>query len=210
MRTLKVKGDYRLHILHHYNRHASFYDRMEFIRRSTRRKVLSLSGWSPGERVLDVCTGTGEQALAFSAQGAEVVGTDIARGMLKRATVKRPGLKPDWLEMDATYLAFEENSFEVSVLSLALHHMPVETQLCVLKELRRVTNRRIVIIEPHTPVDARWFGLWAGVASVIDESEYMYEWVRQDFTHTCREAGLHVEAVHVSSFWIHRIILCVP
>src|SRR4029079_8855650 len=156
MSLLEVKQDYRWHILHHYNRHAYLYDRMEFIRRGTRRKAVSLSGWRTGERILDLCTGTGEMALVFASQGAKVVGTDIARGMLKRAVNKSVGLASAWVEMDATHLAIADSSFEISIISLALHHMPISVQLCVLEELRRVTRRRILIIEPGVPIDRRW------------------------------------------------------
>lgn len=210
MRTLSNESNYRWHVLNHYNRYADLYDVMEFIRRGTRRKALKLSGWRHGESVLDVCTGTGELALTFASRGANVVGADIARGMLRRAVNKGSGLKSAWVEMDATALAFAENSFEISVLSLALHHMPVAEQLRVLSELRRVTTRRIVIIEPHTPANPRWFALWASVASLIDESEYIHEWVRQDFTSTCSIANLNVDSVHVTSLGLHRILLCDP
>jgi len=210
MQTLEVNRDYRWHVRYHYNRYAYLYDVMEFLRRGTRRKAMNLSGWRPGEKVLDLCTGTGELALTFASQGARVVGADIARGMLKRAVTKNPDLRSAWVEMDATHLAFGEDTFEVSLLSLALHHMPVTIQLRVLHELRRVTRRRIIIIEPQTPANPRWFGLWAWVAAVIDESEYMHEWVRQDFTHTCHTADLNVDSVHVTSLGFHRIILCNP
>ena len=210
MQTLCAERDYRRHILYHYNRYAYFYDLMEFLRRGTRRKAMLLSDWRPGERILDLCTGTGELALTFAARGASVVGTDIARGMLKRAITKAPALRPNWVEMDATALAFADNSFEISLLSLALHHMPIAVQLRVLRELQRVTTRRIVIIEPYTPANPRLFALWAVVASVIDESEYMHEWVRQDFISTCRTADLNVKAVYDTPLRVHRIILCDP
>lgn len=115
-----------------------------------------------------------------------------------------------WLEMDATRLAFGANSFEISVLSLALHHMPVPIQLQVLEELRRVTIRSVVIIEPDVPVRPGWISLWTFVASVIDESEYMHEWVHQDFPNTCMAAGLIVKAIYGSTFGLHRIMLCDP
>jgi ubiquinone/menaquinone biosynthesis C-methylase UbiE len=210
MRTLEVKRDYRWHVLQHYNRHAYFYDLMEFIRRGTRRKALILSGWRSGERILDLCTGTGEMALVFASQGARVVGTDIARGMLKRAVNKSTGTASTWVEMDANHLAIAAHSFDISIISLALHHMPVRVQIRVLEELRRVTSRRIVIVEPDVPVDRRWSPLWSFVASIIDESEYMHEWVYQDFIHTCHTAGLKVESVHGTTFGLHRILLCDP
>lgn len=201
---------YRRYVLHYYNRFAKFYDLGEFVRHRTRHRAVHLSGWQPGDRILDLCTGTGGLALAFASQGANVVGVDIARRMLKRASSKRHGATVPWLEMDATRLAFSDAVFDVSVLSLALHHMPEDVQVHVLSELRRVTRRRIVIIEPEVPVKPGWFPAWAFVASVIDESEYMHEWVRQDFMGTCAKAGLQVESVETSRFWIHRFISCSP
>lgn len=194
----------------YYNRFAHLYDLGEFIRLGTRHKAITLSGWRSSEKVLDLCTGTGALALSFAAHGAQVVGTDIARAMLKRASAK--GMKNNlvWLEMDSTELAFANDSFEVSVLSLALHHMPETVQIRVLKELQRVTSRRVVIIEPDVPVKPNWVPIWKFVASIIDESEYMDEWADQDFIGTCENAGLRVESVNVSTFGLHRILLCNP
>jgi ubiquinone/menaquinone biosynthesis C-methylase UbiE len=210
MTTLRADDAYRRYVLRYYNRFANLYDLGEFARLRTRRRAFLLSGWQAGERVLDLCTGTGGLALNFASHGANVVGVDLARGMLKRASSKRHASTVTWLEMDATRLAFPDAVFDVSVLSLALHHMPEAEQVNVLSELRRVTRRRIVIIEPEVPVKPSWFPAWAFVASVIDESEYMREWVRQDFIGTCRKAGLRVESVETSRFWIHRFILCAP
>ena len=53
------------------------------------------------EKILDLCTGTGELALALAHQGAEVVSIDIARGMLKRAQTKSPSASLTWVEPDA-------------------------------------------------------------------------------------------------------------
>lgn len=210
MRTLNINSYYQQHVLHFYNRFAHLYDLGEFIRRGTRRKAMLLSRWQPGESVLDLCTGTGNLAITFASQGANVIGIDIARGMLKRASAKSKDMTTGWLEMDATELAFADNSFQISMLSLALHHMPVQTQLQVLRELRRVTSRRIVIIEPDIPAKPELVPLWTFVASVIDESEHMHEWVHQDFADTCRTAGLKVEAIHGSTLGMHRIVICNP
>ena len=210
MQRPRADRNYQRHVLYHYNRFAYLYDINEWIRHGTRQKALQLSGWCPGEHVLDLCTGTGTLARTFAAEGASVVGVDLARGMLKLASSKTKGMNTHWLEMDATRLAFPDDAFEVSVLSLALHHMPVAVQLFVLEELRRVTSRCVVIIEPDIPVKAHWIPVWTFVANVIDESEYMHEWVRQDFPGTCEAAGLRVAFIHGTSLGLHRIILCDP
>lgn len=210
MAVVGVPGNFRQHVLHYYNRFASLYDLGEFIRRGTRRKAMELSGWHTGETVLDLCTGTGELALTFASNGARVVGADLARGMLNVAAAKGKSPNSSWFQMDATNLAFADQAFDVSVLSLALHHMPENVQVNVLGELRRVTRRRVVIIEPDIPVKPNWVPIYAFVASIIDESEYMHEWVIQDLPRTCRSAGLQVETVHESTFGLHRILLCKP
>lgn len=210
MTTTTINHDFRRHVLYHYNRFANLYDLGEFIRRGTRQEAMELSDWRPGEKVLDLCTGTGELALTFAAQGAAVIGVDLARGALKVASTKSLGNVSAWMEMDATRLGFSDNSFAVSMLSLALHHMPEPVQVDVLKELRRVTSRRVVIIEPDVPVKPNWVSTYVFVASIIDESEYMHEWVHQDLLKTCESAGLRVERLISTTFGLHRILLCEP
>ena len=209
MATMTVNHDFRGHVLHYYNKFAALYDLGEFIRRGTRRKAMELSGWQPGESVLDLCTGTGELALTFAAEGAAVVGVDLARGALKVASSKSDRISA-WLEMDATQLGFADNAFDVAMLSLALHHMPVSVQASVLRELCRVTRRRVVIVEPDVPVKPSWVSTYVFVASIIDESEYMHEWVHQDLSKTCEAAGLSVQEIVSTTFGLHRIVLCEP
>jgi ubiquinone/menaquinone biosynthesis C-methylase UbiE len=210
MATLNINHNFRRHVLYHYNKFAALYDLGEIIRHGTRRKAMELSGWQPGEKVLDLCTGTGELALTFASRSANVVGIDLARGMLKVAAAKGGNGYSSWMEMEATRLGFADKSFEVGMLSLALHHMPESVQVNVLKELRRVTSRRVVIIEPDVPVKPNWVPTYVFVASIIDESEYMHEWVHQDLSKTCENAGLGVEAMISTTFGLHRILLCKP
>jgi ubiquinone/menaquinone biosynthesis C-methylase UbiE len=210
MSILNIENKYQRHVLHYYNRYASMYDFGEFVRRGTRFEAFELSGWQEGDSVLDLCTGTGELALTFASNGAHVIGTDIARGMLQRAAYKGRKKQTRWIEMDSTQLAFADNAFDISVLSLALHHMPYLIQLQVLRELRRVTRKRVVLIEPNTPVDPDWVPIWKFVATTIDESEHMHEWVYQDFPGTCIEAALPVQSIYEKTFRLHKIIICDP
>jgi ubiquinone/menaquinone biosynthesis C-methylase UbiE len=202
--------DYRHHILYFYNRFAKRYDWGEVFRRNTRCKAVAMSGWRPGDNVLDVCTGTGEQALAFARLGAQVVGIDIARGALAYAATKAVHPRPGWLEMDATALSFRDKIFDISTVSFVLHHMPESVQRVVLTEVVRVTRRKVVIIEPHTPANPRLQPVWATIHSWFDESEYHEEWSRQDFSETCRGANMTVDEVRLATMNLHRLTACTP
>jgi SAM-dependent methyltransferase len=69
----------------------------------------------PGERVLDVATGTGEVALRAARLGAEVTGLDLAPALLEQARVKtsREGLEIDWTEGNAEALPYDDGSFDI-------------------------------------------------------------------------------------------------
>ena len=143
--------DYRRHVLHFYDRYARWYDLGEIFRRGTRNKAVALTGCRPRDRVLDVCTGTGELGLAFARHGAEVVGVDLVQAVLECASQKRVDGRTTWIQIEATKLGFENGAFVASAISLGLHYMLEPTQVSLLAEMARVTRGRIVIVEPHAP-----------------------------------------------------------
>jgi SAM-dependent methyltransferase len=69
----------------------------------------------PGERFLDVATGTGEVALRARRAGAAVTALDFAPTLLEQARAKgaAEGATVDWIEGDAQALPFAEGDFDV-------------------------------------------------------------------------------------------------
>src|SRR4051794_24632811 len=55
-----------------------------------RERAVDLAGVGPGDRALDVATGTGDLAMALRRRGAEVVGLDFSERMLELARQKAP------------------------------------------------------------------------------------------------------------------------
>jgi ubiquinone/menaquinone biosynthesis C-methylase UbiE len=115
------------------------------------RSAANLVGAEPGLKVLDVCTGTGEMALRLARKGAVVTGVDVTSAMLEKAKRKAGDLPIDFRLADARHMDFPDKSFDVSVLSLALHDMPRKVRLEVLRETARVTRSRIVIVDYDFP-----------------------------------------------------------
>jgi SAM-dependent methyltransferase len=71
----------------------------------------------PGERVLDLATGTGWTSRVVARRGAHVVGADIAADLLMAAAdrAKAEGLDIEYRLGDAENLAFEDGEFDAVV-----------------------------------------------------------------------------------------------
>jgi SAM-dependent methyltransferase len=69
---------------------------------------------SAGQEVLDVAAGDGNFALACAAEGASVVATDLAPGMVERGRGRAlaEGYDVGWLQADAEDLPFADDRFE--------------------------------------------------------------------------------------------------
>src|ERR671922_1776007 len=86
------------------------------------RRLAAGAAVHPGDRVLDVCCGTGDLALADREAGGIVTGVDFSEEMLARARRKGPGL--EWLRADATALPFEDGSFDVVTVGFGIRNLP--------------------------------------------------------------------------------------
>lgn len=71
----------------------------------------------PGERVLDLCTGTGWTSRLVAKRGARVTGVDIAADLLEaaRATAEVEGLPIEYRLGDAERLPFEDGAFDAVI-----------------------------------------------------------------------------------------------
>ncbi|HYZ76735.1 MAG TPA: methyltransferase domain-containing protein [Gaiellaceae bacterium] len=90
----------------------------------------------PGERWLDVGTGTGAIAVRAARVGADVVGIDIAPALLEQARAQADGLPIRWDEGDAQALPYSDASFDVVVSCFGAIFAPDDE--AVARELARV------------------------------------------------------------------------
>ena len=102
-------------------------------------KLLQAVGIGPGQRVLDVATGTGVAALLAADRvgpSARVIGVDISLPMLRVAQSKVVRKEIAWMAMDGQALALRDGSFEAVTSQLGLMFFPDPLQ--GLAEFRRV------------------------------------------------------------------------
>ncbi len=159
------------------------------------RAIAEVADPAPGERALDVCTGTGGAALELARCGAQVIGLDLAPGLLKQAHRKRNGngeyAASHFVQMDARHLAFADRSFPVVTCSMALHEMAEGERVQVLREIGRVAQDRVVIAEYHVPRDY-YRQLLFRVGRIFEyvESDDFHGFVSRDFRARLEQAGL--------------------
>ena len=125
---------------------APFYDTIAAPFSGSRDRVVNFTDAQRGSKILDVATGTGQQALAFAKKGYEVIGIDLSEAMLNVAKKKNKYKNVKFEVADATNLPFDDNIFDISSISFALHDMPLSIREKVLKEMVRVTKPEGIIV----------------------------------------------------------------
>ncbi|MFZ2097157.1 MAG: class I SAM-dependent methyltransferase [Anaerolineales bacterium] len=95
------------------------------------------------KRILDVGTGSGLFAEGYSKQGLEVTGIDANPNMPLTARKYIPNGR--FLQATAEALPFATGAFDLAFYGLVLHE--ADDALKVLKAARRVTRKRICVLE---------------------------------------------------------------
>jgi demethylmenaquinone methyltransferase/2-methoxy-6-polyprenyl-1,4-benzoquinol methylase len=119
----------------------------------------------PGQRVLDVATGTGLVAFALARRGAEVVGLDQSQDMLgvaRRDLSERPELegRVTFVQGEAERLPFDDSEFDGLTFTYLLRY--VDDRAATMRELARVVkpNGRIGMVEFGVPQAALLRAAW--------------------------------------------------
>ena len=154
-----------------FDRIADRYDRMNEVmtaglHRHWRARAADLAAVAPGDRALDVATGTGDLALELAtrvAPGGEVVGIDFSERMLELARAKGVAAGVDaaleWRPANALDLPFGDGEFAAATVGFgARNFSDLERGL---SEMARVVRPggRVVVLEITTPQRAplSWF-----------------------------------------------------
>lgn len=118
-------------------------------------RLVRPSGTDP---ILDMCTGTGDLAFAFSRYtggAAHVIGSDFCPEMLEIAEKKKPkhrhGENIEFIEADAQSLPFENDTFQAVSVAFGLRNVADTDQ--GLREMVRVTKPggKVAVLEFSMP-----------------------------------------------------------
>ncbi len=132
--------------------------------------IAQLVGINQGDRILDVCCGTGAQILECAQRGAIAVGIDNDPAMLKVAEGNRVKQKLDNISFqlaDATSLPFKDNYFDYVSISFGLHDKIREVRNRVVSEMKRVVKQHgaLILADYQVPLPRN---IWAIVARSIE------------------------------------------
>ena len=147
--------------------------------------AVSVARIRPGERVLDVASGSGDLARAFAARGADVWISDINGPMLARGRDRMldAGRAPPAVQCDAERLPFRSASFGCVSVGFGLRNMTRKDE--ALAEMVRVLKPggRLLVLEfsqvwkpLQKPYDLYSFHVlpWLGQRVAGDAAAYRY------------------------------------
>lgn len=126
--------------------------------RAWRKQAIAFGSIRSGERVLDLCTGTGDFAFDISrvvGPSGSVEALDFVEKMIDHAKQKQAG-KPQFANItfahgDAMHIAFPDNSFDAATISFGIRN--VDNPATCLKEINRVLKPggRLIVLEFGQP-----------------------------------------------------------
>ncbi|MGH2942692.1 MAG: class I SAM-dependent methyltransferase [Solirubrobacteraceae bacterium] len=156
-----------------FDRIAGFYDVMNSVmtaglHHQWRRRAVDLAQVGPGDRVLDVATGTGDLALELArrvAPGGEVIASDFSEEMLERARSKAPAAPAPVTVQWANAMALPYGDGEFAAATVGFGARNFSDLDRGLSEMARVVRPggTVVVLEITTPTRpplSTFYRLW--------------------------------------------------
>jgi ubiquinone/menaquinone biosynthesis C-methylase UbiE len=169
----------------------------------------------PGQRVASLCCGTGstERAILSVNPDVEITGIDLGSGQIARARRSDPDGRIDYRVGDARSTGLSTASFDRVLITLALHEMPRDVRLAVLREAQ-------CLCKPDGLVIAIEHGRPRGIVSRLLRGFWWFAWVpgnpevvttrdlqERGLANEMREVGLDVVGRHTTYLdWIEGVV----
>ncbi|MFX1288395.1 MAG: class I SAM-dependent methyltransferase [Promethearchaeota archaeon] len=133
--------------------------------------------------ILDLCCGTGTLTVMLAKSiysDCNIVGIDLSKGQIIHAINKNQFSNLDFKVMDAINLRFAPESFNIVLISAALHEMDEVLRLKVLQEIHRVLRKGgyLFVFDHHEPSEPKlrifynfYLGFWERILSHSSEMQ---------------------------------------
>ena len=89
---------------------------------------------------IDIAAANGRHTRYMSQFSTLSVGIDLSLNLLRLAKKEKSSKNCDYIQADASFLPFRENVFNKSLFISGLHHLPSESRVQSLQELKRVLS----------------------------------------------------------------------
>jgi demethylmenaquinone methyltransferase/2-methoxy-6-polyprenyl-1,4-benzoquinol methylase len=125
-----------------------------------RRAMIDAIDPRPGQRILDVATGTGLVATALARRGADVTALDQSEHMLAEARTRATAHPVTFIKGEAEHLPFADGEFDALSFTYLLRY--VDDRAATMRELARVIKPggRIGMVEFGVPSSAPLRAAW--------------------------------------------------
>ena len=121
--------------------------------RDWRRRTVRELALKPGERLLDVCAGTGDLGLAALDRepGLSVIGIDLAHAMLVRGERKKDHRSYASVQANAEHLPFPDGAFHAAMVGFGIRNVGAREK--AFREVARVLcpDGRLAVLEFSLP-----------------------------------------------------------
>ena len=127
-------------------------------------------GMKAGDKVIDVCCGTGAQVLEYGRHNINAIGIDSSQDMLRMATrnrMKHKMMNVSFQLANAAYLPFPDDCFDYATVSFALHDKEKSIRYQIISEMKRIVKKdgALILIDFQVPLPKN---VWAVFVRIIE------------------------------------------
>lgn len=134
--------------------------------KEVRKFIPEFSGIKAGDKIIDVCCGTGAQVFEYGRRGVAAIGIDINPDMLKIAIKnlkKQKKANVSFQLADAANLPFPDGYFNYASISLGLHEKEKTKRYQIISEMKRVVTQdgTLIFIDYQVPLPGHAYAVFA-------------------------------------------------
>ena len=130
------------------------------------------AGMKIGDKVLDICCGTGDQVFYYTKKGIVATGVDLNPEMIKIAerNKRKQDLKNALFQIaDAQNLPFKDNSFDYISISFGLHEKERTVRDKIISEMKRAIKKKgnLIFIDFQVPFSKNFYSRFIKIVEYL-------------------------------------------